>query len=79
MACELIPQCIFFNERVKSSPEAFVLYKARYCNGEHTECARYLVFVALGKAAVPTDLFPNDRLRALTIVRTAGSSGGGAD
>lgn len=69
VACELISTCPFFNERMKVRSEILTLYRIRYCRGQHTECARYLVYAALGRAEVPADLYPNDQLQALRLVR----------
>jgi len=44
------------------------LYKRRYCEGEKTECARYLVYKELGRESVPVDLYPNMHDRAEKIV-----------
>lgn len=69
--CGLKRSCIFFNDKMTDMPAMAAVYKARYCRHSNTECARWLVFSALGREAVPDDLFPNDRLRALRIVRHA--------
>lgn len=69
MACELASTCIFFNEQMATKPGMLALYKAQYCRGDNRQCARYMVYVAMGREAVPTDMYPNDRLRATRIVR----------
>lgn len=69
MACELVSTCPFFNERMRVRSEVLTLYRIRYCRGQHIECARYLVYSACGRAAVPNDLYPGDKLEALRIVR----------
>jgi hypothetical protein len=51
------------------------IYKRRYCQGDNTECARFVVFSALGKEQVPADLYPNMRERAQAIIEAAGTSG----
>lgn len=45
------------------------LTKMKYCQGEYTECARYMVFKALGKPRVPDDLFPREKERAEEIIQ----------
>ena len=50
------------------------MLKNRYCRGVNTECARYRVFKALGKAHVPDDLPPNDQERAGLILAAANVS-----
>lgn len=66
--CDLTRECLFFNDRMEIEHQMATLFKARYCKGSNQECARYVVYVACGRAAVPADLAPNDQLRARTIV-----------
>jgi len=35
------------------------IYKEKYCLGNNSNCARYMVFKKLGKPAVPETLYPN--------------------
>jgi len=58
--CECLATCIFFNDKMANMPGTADLYKARYCKKDNANCARYMVFKAVGKTKVPTDLFPND-------------------
>lgn len=69
MVCELRDTCPLFQGALDAGPAERAMFRARYCNGDYAVCARYLVFTALGRDAVPDDLYPNDRLRALSIVR----------
>lgn len=69
MACELTSICIFFNDQMQGKPAMLALYKAQYCHADNSQCARYTVYLALGRDAVPRDMYPNDRLRALRVVR----------
>ncbi len=71
MACELVATCPFFNEQTDAKPTILALYRARYCRGQSSECARYLIFVAMGREHVPRNLYPSDQLRALALVREA--------
>ena len=57
--CELLKGCIFFNDKMKVSDALGEMYKRRFCLGENSECARYMVFKKLGRENVPSDLFPN--------------------
>lgn len=68
--CELVDTCIFFNDRMGGDPSMNALYRVRYCRSSPKECARYMVFSALGREAVPPDLYPNDVLRAMRITGT---------
>ena len=44
------------------------LFKTRYCLGDYVKCARHQVKDALGKPAVPADLYPNMQDRAHQII-----------
>jgi hypothetical protein len=39
-------------------PDTAAKTKDKYCHGDNTHCARYMVFKALGREKVPADLFP---------------------
>lgn len=72
--CEISSTCIFFNDQHDLAAATAAMMKARYCKNSNTDCARYLVFLALGRDAVPADLAPIDRMRALGLVREADHS-----
>jgi len=46
------------------------LYKKNYCQGDGSECARYMVTKKLGREKVPIYLYPNmfDRVLSLRII-----------
>ncbi len=44
------------------------MFKQRYCHTDSSECARHMVFKALGKKNVPLDLFPNQNEKAERII-----------
>lgn len=67
-ACEIIATCMFFNDQMAEMPSMSNIIKERYCKGSNTNCARYMVFQALGREAVPTDLYPSQVERAEEIV-----------
>lgn len=69
--CECLPTCPFFNDNMKGFENIKEMLKKRLCKGDNTNCARYLVFKALGKQNVPLDLFPNQVERAELIVAQA--------
>ncbi len=62
--CECLKGCIFFNDKMKDVGGIGAMFKKRYCLGDNTQCARYMVFKKLGKPAVPSDLYPNQQDRA---------------
>jgi len=65
--CDLLGKCIFFNDKMANMPSTANIIKLKYCNEDNTGCARYMVYKALGREMVPSDLFPNqvDRAREL--------------
>lgn len=66
--CECLGGCPFYNDRMADSKGLSAIYKRRYCLGDNTKCARYMVFKALGKPMVPPDLYPNMAERAKAII-----------
>lgn len=67
--CECISTCPFFNGKMASNmPSVVDNMKARYCKGDSSGCARYMVFKAVGRGSVPTDLVPNQAARAQQII-----------
>ena len=69
--CEKVPGCVFFHDRMEKLPFAAEQMKQRFCLGSNIECARHMVFDALGSEHVPTDLFPIDVARADRIIDAA--------
>ena len=57
--CECLAGCVFFNDKMKNMPTMANQYKEKYCRGDNSKCARFMVFKALGRENVPTTLFPN--------------------
>ena len=66
--CELIEKCIFFNDQMANMPGTAELYKTTFCKDNFDECARHLVYKALGRDKVPKDLFPNQREKVAGII-----------
>jgi hypothetical protein len=66
--CECLPKCIFFHDKMENMPAMADIYKHRYCREDNSLCARYKVFRALGREAVPSDLFPNELDRAMHLL-----------
>jgi len=62
--CELLADCLFFNDKLKNMPTASDMMKKMYCKWHYSKCARYKVATTLGRKAVPADMFPGDTLRA---------------
>ena len=66
--CEKVPGCVFFHDRMENLPFAAERMKQEFCLGSNLECARHIVFDALGPEQVPNDLFPIDVARAERII-----------
>jgi hypothetical protein len=66
--CECLVGCPFFNDKMKDTDGLGAMYKKKYCRGDYSKCARYMVFKILGKPSVPIDLFPNMNERAKKIL-----------
>lgn len=66
--CECLQGCPFFNDKMGNMPVMADMMKKKYCKGENTKCARYMIFKALGKSKVPADLFPNKQDEAKAII-----------
>lgn len=45
-------------------PAMASVMKKKYCQGDYSKCARYLVCMALGREKVPADLTPSQTDRA---------------
>ncbi len=57
--CELLHYCPFFNNQMDDMPSKSETYKILYCKGDSSNCARHIVFTALGREDIPADLYPN--------------------
>ena len=66
--CECLEGCPFFNDMMTGKPATAEMYKKKFCVGDSSECARYMVFKAVGKESVPADLYPNQKDRANNII-----------
>lgn len=62
--CVCLSGCLFFNDNMASMPATAELLKARFCRGDSTGCARFMVFSRLGREGVPADLYPTQTDRA---------------
>ncbi len=66
--CPCLPGCAFFNNKMADMPVMAESMKKRYCKGDNSLCARFMVFQAKGRENVPSDLFPNNVERARSII-----------
>ena len=66
--CKLLSGCIFFNDKMSNKPGTAEIFKKKYCKGDNSECARFMVFKALGRQKVPSNLYPNQIDRVQEII-----------
>ena len=66
--CELLPGCLFFNNKLKNMPKLVETMKRLYCLWNYMQCARYRVSSTLSIKEVPEDLFPCDTIKAKIII-----------
>ncbi len=62
--CVCLSGCLFFNDKMENMPSMAQMYKEKYCLGNNSQCARYMVLEKKGKDQVPKNLFPNQVERA---------------
>ena len=58
----------FFNDTLKNMPANTELTKRKFCKGDYSRCARYMVIKALGEGKVPNYLFPQSVDEARRII-----------
>lgn len=66
--CECLAKCPFFNDKMDSVPAVAEMLKSKFCKGDNSGCARYMVFKTKGREHVPADLFPRHVDRAKEII-----------
>ena len=66
--CQCLSGCPFFNDKMQNMPSMAGMIKEKYCLGDNTACARYMVFKTLGREKVPPDLYPAQGDRAKQIL-----------
>lgn len=71
--CPKIEKCPFFHDRMASKPSTAEMYKRSYCQGDNSQCARWVASKVL--TAVPVTLFPNQLDRAKELIAEAKASG----
>ena len=57
--CENLSKCPFYQGQMSMDSGLGSMYKKRYCEGNRSLCARYMVSSGLGKEYVPSNLYPN--------------------
>ena len=57
--CEKLEKCPFYQGKMSMDSGLGSMYKKKYCEGDKTICARYMVATKLGPEYVTTNLYPN--------------------
>ena len=57
--CEKLAKCPFYQGKMDINSGLGLMYKKKYCEGDKTTCARYIIATQLGPEFVTDKLYPN--------------------
>ena len=57
--CEKLPKCPFYQGKMDINSGIGAMYKKKYCEGDKTTCARYIISTKLGPEFVNNNIYPN--------------------
>ena len=57
--CEKLPKCPFYQGKMDINSGLGAMYKKKYCEGDKTICARYIISTKLGPEFVNNNIYPN--------------------
>ena len=57
--CEKLQKCPFYQGKMDMNAGVGSMYKKKYCEGDKTQCARYIIATQLGAEFVTNNLYPN--------------------
>ena len=66
--CEKLSKCPFYQGKMSMDSGLGAMYKKKYCEGDKTMCARYMVATTLGPEFVNESLYPNMHDKAKEII-----------
>ncbi len=66
--CEKLEKCPFYQGKMNAESGLGSIYKKKYCEGDKTTCARYMVSTQVGPEFVDNHLYPNMIDRAKSII-----------
>lgn len=66
--CEYLESCPFFKDKIDNMPATSETLKKKFCLGDKSKCARYIIAKELENQKVPVDLFPNQIYKAKEII-----------
>lgn len=70
--CEKLSKCPFYQGQMSMDSGIGSMYKKKYCEGDKTICARYIVATTLGPEFVSPTLYPNMNDKAKKILEENG-------
>lgn len=59
--CEKLAKCPFYQGDMDINSGLGSIYKQKYCEGDKTNCARYMIATKLGPEYVTKNIYPNMR------------------
>ena len=57
--CEKLSKCPFYQGKMDVNSGLGSMYKKKYCEGDKTTCARYIISTQLGSEFVTNNIYPN--------------------
>ena len=57
--CEKFEKCPFYQGKININSGLGAMYKKKYCEGDKTICARYIISTKLGPEFVNNNIYPN--------------------
>lgn len=66
--CEKLSKCPFYQGTMSMESGLGKMYKQKYCEGDKTICARYMVATTVGPEFVTNKLYPNMTDTAKSII-----------
>ena len=66
--CEKLSKCLFYQGQMKMDSGIGAMYKKKYCEGDKSICARYMIATTVGPEFVTTSIYPNMADQAKKII-----------
>ena len=66
--CEKLAKCPFYQGQMKMDSGIGAMYKKKYCEGDKSICARYMIATTVGPEFVNNSIFPNMTDQAKKII-----------
>ena len=57
--CEKLAKCPFYQGQMSMESGLGSMYKRKYCEGDKTQCARYMIATTVGPEFVTNHIYPN--------------------